>query len=368
LEAERDRELRAQRKLLTTRHVRAPPGSSLQRAAYPGQSMSWEPVPPSKIFSLRGKQYLKDRKKQPSPPPLYEPFAADLLRANDAFFDLPRFVALPPKTDQEERLPSWLPRFVVQNMFFPGTPPPLLGVPVVRAPHQKGYMVVCYWRISPDTLNRVLSAEEDHVEQTSHRRRENDGENDDDDDGDGDDSNATLPPHLLLWKRYASEAARAPVLNGCLKGVASVANLEDRDLGLPSLVRRYNGKPVLMAATALVGERQGVVKITRREDYLEFGLDVGTDFAVVSNQALHQMKPTFPKLVLDLGWLVEGRSVDDLPEGLVASMRINKVDLTQATDLDDWLRTGAETPTLPRRRTRGAPTPASAMSQASASR
>ena len=300
--------------------VRAIPGTSLPRAPTSGQPMTWEPSP--KTFFLRSKDYLKDKKKIPSPPALYEPFAADLLRSRDPFYDLAKFVALPPKTPAEARLPSWLPRILVQNMFFPGTPPPILFGD--RQGQQKsstappGYMVVCYWRVTQETMNLVK---------------------DDNDEG--------YPPHLRLWKRYARNAGRAPVLNGCLKGVASVDNLDDKDLGLPGLVRRYNAKPVLMAASAFLGERPGVVKVSQDTDagYFEFALNVGTDFAAMSNQALHQMKPTFPKLVLDIGWLIEGRSFDDLPEGLISAMRINNVDLTQATDIDDWLRT--EPATIP---------------------
>ncbi|KAJ8601530.1 hypothetical protein CTAYLR_008007 [Chrysophaeum taylorii] len=283
-------------------------GASMRFSDTPGEPMTWT-VAEATSFRLRGPNYLKDKKKQPSPPPLYEPFAVDLLRAATPVFDMPRRVRLPPPRPHETGLPEWLPRVVCQTMFFPGTPPPLVGpAPEVRdaAARPKGYMVVCYWRVSPATV-RILSDPK------------------------------SWPPHLRLWKQYSSRADAMPVLNGCLKGVASVENLHDKTLGLPRLVRQYNAKPVLMAASAIVGERPGVVKISRDADYLEFALDVGTDFAAVSNHALFAMRDTFPKLIIDIGWLVEGRAVDELPEGLLACLRINKVDLNKATDVDDFL-------------------------------
>eukprot|EP00633_Aureoumbra_lagunensis_P007577 CAMPEP_0197313422 /NCGR_PEP_ID=MMETSP0891-20130614/27587_1 /TAXON_ID=44058 ORGANISM="Aureoumbra lagunensis, Strain CCMP1510" /NCGR_SAMPLE_ID=MMETSP0891 /ASSEMBLY_ACC=CAM_ASM_000534 /LENGTH=528 /DNA_ID=CAMNT_0042801265 /DNA_START=86 /DNA_END=1672 /DNA_ORIENTATION=+ len=296
-------------------------GTTLKRSTFSGEPMTWE-ITQASNFNLRGPNYLKDRKKQPSPEALYEPFGADLLRAAQPFFDLPRYLVLPEILQHERNLPSWLPRIIVQNMWFPGTPPPLLGGGGSSTPQgttgtaslhkEKGYMVACYWRITPDTAQTIAKDE------------------------------ASWPPHLRLWKRYAQQAETAPVLNGCFKGVASVHNLHDRDLGLPRLVKQYNAKPVLMAASALVGERQGVVKISRDDDYFEFGFNVETDFAAMSNHALLSMKDTFPKLVLDLGWLVEGRHSQDLPEGLLACLRVNKLNLALAPDLEDWLKFKAD--------------------------
>ena len=118
---------------------------------------------------------------------------------------------------------------------------------------------------------------------------------------------------------------------------AQVDNIGDASLGLPRLLHQFNAKPVLMAAAALVGERPGVVQVSRDDDYYEFGLDVGLDFAATSNQALFKLLPKFPKLVCDIGWLVEGRSVAELPEGILACMRLNNIDLNDAPDMDAWL-------------------------------
>lgn len=317
LDAEKERQARLKPKLARVRNAVA--GSSTRRAEKPGEPMTWEPTQADR-FLLRGPNYLKDKKKQPSAPALYEPFATDLLRSSEPVFDLPSRVKLPDKLEHEKNLPKWLPRLLIQNMYFPGTPPPLIGgigTESARArraedgnPGQKGWQVVCYWRVTHDTASLAR-----------------------------DESERSWPPHLKLWKQYASLAGTMPVLNGCLKGVASVENLQDKELGLHRLVKQYNAKPVLMAASALVGERPGVVKIAKADDndYFEFALDVGTDFAAMSNHALFSMRPAFPKLILDIGWLIEGRSPDELPEGLLACLRINKVDLELATDMDKFL-------------------------------
>lgn len=293
-------------------HVKvAVAGRAMPRRTGPDDARvnTWEPTEASK-FVLRGPNYLKDKKKQPSPPALYEPLGVDIVRATEALFDIPGRVVLPEKRSHERDLPAWLPRIIAQTMFFPGTPPPLVGQPREQPGRgAKGWQVTCYWRVTAET---AALARQDH-----------------------------WPPHLSLWKQYATMAETMPVLNGCLKGVASVDNLHEKDLGLPRLVRQYNAKPVLMAAAALVGERPGVVKISRDDDYVEFGLDVGTDFAAMSNHAIFAMRDKFARLVIDLGWLVEGRSADQLPEGLLGCLRVNKIDLACAPDIHDWLKSGA---------------------------
>jgi len=289
--------------------TRATPGSSVPRSTKSGDRGTWENADPAD-FSLRGADYLRDKRKYASAPDLYEPFAFDTLRSCEAVFDLPARAALPAALDHESGLPAWCPRILCQNMVFPGTPPPLFGRPPSPGcgGGPKGWQIVCWWRIKESTARAIR-----------------------------DDPPETWPPHLKLWQYYATHAETASTLNGALKGVARVENIGDASLGLPRLLHQFNAKPVLMAATALIGERPGVVRVSRTDDYYEFGLDVGADFAATSNHALFKLLPKFHLLKCDVGWLVEGRSVADLPEGILACMRLNYVDLNDAVDVDDWL-------------------------------
>ena len=100
-------------------------------------------------------------------------------------------------------------------------------------------------------------------------------------------------------------AETASVLNGSLKGVGSVANIHQENVGLPRLLHQFNAKPVLMAAALpWGGDRQGVVHVSRNEDYLEFGLDVGRGLAATSNHALFRLLPKLPRL----SWTSPGSS------------------------------------------------------------
>ena len=118
-----------------------------------------------------------------------------------------------------------------------------------------------------------------------------------------------------------------------LKGVARVGDAT----ALPAVIRRYSGKPVLMASSSVFGDRRGVVSVARRGDCLEFQLDVGRDFSHSSNYALFDLLPRLPSLVLDLAWLVEGRADADLPETLLAGLRLKGLDLARAVDADAWM-------------------------------
>ena len=150
--------------------------------------------------------------------------------------------------------------------------------------------------------------------------------------------------HAFIRRRVPTlveGAETASVLNGSLKGVGSVANIHQENIGLPRLLHQFNAKPVLMAAAAPPwgGDRQGVVHVSRNEDYLEFGLDVGADFAATSNHALFRLLPKLPRLVMDIAWIVEGRAPEALPENVLAAMRLHHLDFeAQAWGVEDWLR------------------------------
>ena len=138
---------------------------------------------------------------------------------------------LPEPRPHELDLPDWCPRILVQNMTFPGAPPPLVGSMPERTPDgPKGWQVVCWWRAS-SLLCELLQKPK-----------------------------TEWPPHLKLWREYVEGAETASVLNGSLKGVGSVANIHQENIGLPRLLHQFNAKPVLMAAAAPPwgGDRQGV--------------------------------------------------------------------------------------------------------------
>lgn len=98
-----------------------------------------------------------------------------------------------------------------------------------------------------------------------------------------------------------------------------------------------------MAAASVFGDRRGVVRVDRAGDALAFALDVGRDFSHSSNFALFELLPRLPALVLDVAWLVEGRDAEDLPEGLLAGLRLRHLDPAAAPDAGAWLRGGAST-------------------------
>mmetsp|Transcript_6734 Transcript_6734/g.23617 ORF Transcript_6734/g.23617 Transcript_6734/m.23617 type:complete len:224 (+) Transcript_6734:931-1602(+) len=207
-------------------------------------------------------------------------------------------------------------------MYFPGVPPPLFSQPEPpKETDPAGWHVVCYWRVCAATVDLVCDVERE-----------------------------LWPAHLKLWRQYATRAATSPVLNGCLKGVAQVDNIDEPGLGLPRLVRQYNGKPVLMAMGALVGVRPGCVVIEQGDenDYIEFDINVGTDFAAMSNHAVFALKDKFQLLLADIGWVVEGRANDELPEGLLAALRLNYFDLNKAVDVADFFSGGFTVKKAPR--------------------
>ena len=76
---------------------------------------------------------------------------------------------------------------------------------------------------------------------------------------------------------WCRDAASDDGLRGQLKAVASARNLGD--IGAPSVIKTWNGKPVLMAKSAVIGARPGFAQLYRTDTYLEVDLDAAAEFS-----------------------------------------------------------------------------------------
>ena len=133
---------------------------------------------------------------------------------------------------------------LTQTMYFPGTPPPLVGPQRITEDGPPGWQVVCWWRASPQLCELLQKPKTE------------------------------WPPHLKLWRRVSSRAPRPlSVLNGSLKGVG-IRREHPENSGLPRLLHQFNAKPVLMAAAAppwggdrqAAGRRGDALKLRRLDD------------------------------------------------------------------------------------------------------
>ncbi len=114
---------------------------------------------------------------------------------------------------------------------------------------------------------------------------------------------------------------------GRLKGIPKVLNLDDLDLGavVLSTLKSYNGTPFL---TGPVHQRwyQGA-------NYLEVDVDVH-EYCYMARKAANAALPSFPKMSLEMAFVIEARTDEELPEVCLGTVQFDSVDLHNAPMLD----------------------------------
>lgn len=94
--------------------------------------------------------------------------------------------------------------------------------------------------------------------------------------------------------------------------ICSCLNIDE--MGLPSMITGYNAKPVLIRRTG---------SIFRGPNYLEVDVHVHK-FANLAKQSIHAISSRCGQMYMQIGFVVEGRTDEELPETLFACVGINK--------------------------------------------
>ena len=87
---------------------------------------------------------------------------------------------------------------------------------------------------------------------------------------------------------------------------------------LPSFITSYNGKPVLINKSG---------KLKRHEKYIETSINVFL-FNYIAKKSLHSLKPKFPTFALNIGFTIEGRCDEELPEVLLGGCKLLRLNLS----------------------------------------
>lgn len=103
----------------------------------------------------------------------------------------------------------------------------------------------------------------------------------------------------------------------CLATVRDVEKLGN----VASLIKPYNGKPVLVTESGSV--KKGVTKNSLR--YLEMSANVHK-WSYFAKKGLHTILPQFSRMSFDFGFLIEARDDAEMPECMLGSVFIDKID------------------------------------------
>jgi len=121
-------------------------------------------------------------------------------------------------------------------------------------------------------------------------------------------------PSTRLFVKWCEEAGTDFKMRSRFKAMAVVEDIES--LGLGSFICNYNGKPVLISKSGT---------FTRHENYIEMSINIHM-FSFIARQSLYRLIPKFKQMVLNMGFTIEARNDEELPELLLGGCRLVKFD------------------------------------------
>jgi len=131
------------------------------------------------------------------------------------------------------------------------------------------------------------------------------------------------PNSLRLWSEYCRRSKDDASFRGRFKAMGLIDNIEA--YGLPHFIAGFNGKPALIT-------RSGTIFQTER--YIEMAINIFV-FKYVAKSGLHALLGRFCEMVLHIGFVIEGRSDEELPEQILASLTFNHFSPNTFVDVEN---------------------------------
>ena len=251
-------------------------------------------------IDVRSHGYLKTRKKVSSPGELYECVAVDCFMSNSRISQVATQVQLPDANfDDEGVTKTWTsPDLFVVSISVP------LEAPRLGSSSEDGYGMtfVGYFRMKKETrdiLRRITAP---------GYNRANDASEDDVD------VQKRIVNGVRLFEQYCKEAPTDPAFQARFK-LIPFANLEE--FGCPSYIAKYNGKPVLIKRNQTTGFLYDYPTLNT----MEFDISLHP-FPYLFKQAMNYIKGYVEKSIWTLGFVIEGRSDEELPEVAIGVMKV----------------------------------------------
>ena len=245
----------------------------------------------STVFKLRaGLNYAKTGHKEPSLTALYEPIGFDFLKSELTIVgNVSSKLVFPPPPSFYD--PSCvLPALLITCGQFPLDMPGLFGA----AGFERGVSGVCYFHITQQAYEWAKNLD-------------------------------TAPPQVRLWHKLFTKGVSDR--ETAFKVMGMVVDFEKQNLPLSGYLKQFNGKPLLL--------KFPFAQISRGSlpySFIEIDFDI-RKWSWLTRTLVSQLKDKLKDLVIDMGCVVEAVKDDDMPERLIAGIRVHGFDWTKAETL-----------------------------------
>ncbi|KAL7528808.1 hypothetical protein ACHAXR_002648 [Thalassiosira sp. AJA248-18] len=238
------------------------------------------------MFNLRvGPNYKKNKQKAPSGPALYDLVSMDFLYADTALKNTADKFCLPsiPGITDVSTGHAHIPPMMVINTWLPGEEPSVFA----KNTDGETYSIPTVLVLSKDTLAQLKDID-------------------------------TASPGVKLLSEWCRRAETESDFRGRFKCMGMIENIEST--GVPKFIQGYNGKPALVT-------KSGTFK--RHDNYIEFTINVNM-WAFLAKKGLHTLIPTFPDFIFNVGFTIEARNDEEMPEVLLGGCRLLNLDPERA--------------------------------------
>jgi hypothetical protein len=254
-------------------------------------------------FSVRvGPNYKKNKAKAPSTVALYECVASDLYCCEQKIDNIGKLFDLPVQREANGDYSDsiWInygvPELIIIQFQLPNYNP---GMPWTKVEDGRSFAVLLYYKITPRALEQFKTA---------------------------------ATPATRLFKQFCADLPSGSTENhGRFKAIPRVANSAECDLGsaMKGLLKTYNAKPFLTGPYAH--------SFIRGKNYLEIDIDVHR-FCYMARKAAFQFLDSLKTMIIDVGFVVEGVTDEELPEQVLGCTRLAYFDPKGAVNIEAKLK------------------------------
>jgi hypothetical protein len=258
------------------------PGCTLEEVFTPqrlSKPHTWSKIDSSEFNVRIGPNYSWNKKKAPSPPALYEPFAVDIFSTSARIDHATERFSLPENLANVDTGHKGVPPIFVVQIQIPLEEPSLF----TKVTDGPGWSIMMYFKISDQTLKELKDIN-------------------------------TASPAVRLWAKWCSEAMNVDDLRKRFKFISSCSNLVE--LGVSQSIAQYNAKPILIRRTGTL--YRGV-----NNTYMEFDMHIHK-FDAAAKKAIHFMTSKAAEMFMQIAFVIEGRDDDELPEAIFGAIACNK--------------------------------------------